>query len=538
MKPFRFPFLRRPAHQATGLFALFLISCLIFGGCTPAVPGIVTVTPVSPPPPATSTPLPPPSPFIEQTALPALATPLLPPEPPPSLTPDTSTPATPPDLSTSLQDITYHIEVLFDYDNKTLLADQKITFTNRSGRPLETLTLAVEPNRRGGIFRIERLGVDGVTLTNYTLDRHRLTFIPPVPIPNGASAQIELNYLLVLPLIEQGDPNLVRPQIFGYTSRQVNLTDWYPMLVPFDPTSGWLLPDPWYYGEHLTYPLADFDIRLQFTDPAKAPLVAAGGAAEAGDALTRYTLENGRTFAFAMGQTMKSLSGEVNGVIVTSYFFPGFETPGQAVLETTLKAVKTYTELFGPYPHRTLTAVQGDFNDGMEFDSLYYLSNAFYNLYDRTPNNYLVMVAAHETCHAWWFGAVANDQANHPWLDEALTTYCERLFYEKNYPQSLAWWQSARIDFFQPEGKIDGNVPGYGGFTPYTNATYRQGARFLHELRERIGDEAFFAFLKDYYAQMNGKIARPADFFSILPTHAPVNYSDIVTKYFSNPPVP
>lgn len=516
------------------LLLSFLFLLWILTSCGPGLPGVVTVTPASPAASATFPPPQPASPVLEQTAIPVLSTPLLPPEPPPSPTPTSDTP--PPGVSFALQDITYTIEALFDYNNKTMLVEQTVNFTNQSGQALETLMMAVEPNRRGGIFRIERLGMDGVTLNNYTLEKHRLTFTPPVPIANGVTAQIELNYLLALPLIEQGDPNLIRPQIFGYTARQVNLTDWYPMLVPFDPQNGWILADPWYYGEHLTYPLADFDITLTFTDPLKAPTVAASGQAESTAEGTRYTLQNGRTFAFSMGQTMKSASAEINGVTVTSYFYPGFEIPGQAVLETTVKAVQTYAEILGPYPHQTLAAVQGDFNDGMEFDGLYYLSNAFYNLYDRTPNNYLVMVAAHETCHGWWFGAVANDQANHPWLDEALTTYCERLFYEKNYPQSLPWWQSARIDFFQPEGKIDGTVPSYGGFTPYTNATYRQGARFLHELRERIGDEAFFAFLKDYYAQMSGKIAQPADFFSILQAHATVDYSDIVTKYFMTAP--
>lgn len=522
---------------------LFLFSWILTS-CGPGLPGIVTVTP---PENAEQTPtLPiasatflspqPASPLPEPTSPPALSTPLPPPEPPASPTPDTSTPAPPPDLSSALQDITYTLEALFDYGNKTMLVEQEITFVNRSGRPLESITLSVEPNRLRGIFRLDRLSVDGVTLNAYNLERHRLTFDPPAPIPEGGQTAINLNYALILPLIEQGDPNLVRPQIFGYTDRQVNLTDWYPMLVPFDPQNGWLLADPWYYGEHLTYPLADFGITLSFADPLKAPTVAASGQAETTPAGTRYTLSKGRTFAFSMGLTMQSASAEVNGVTVTSYYFPGFEVPGQAVLETTVRAVQTYTELFGPYPHKTLAAVQGDFNDGMEFDGLYYLSNAFYNLYDRTPNNYLVMVAAHETCHGWWFGAVANDQANHPWLDEALTTYCERLFYEKNYPDSLPWWQSARIDFFQPEGKIDGSVSSYGGFTPYTNAAYRQGARFLHELRGRIGDEAFFAFIQDYYAQMSGKIARPADFFSILRMHTAVDYADILTKYFTFAP--
>jgi aminopeptidase N len=129
---------------------------------------------------------------------------------------------------------------------------------------------------------------------------------------------------------------------------------------------------------------------------------------------------------------------------------------------------------------------------------------------------------------------VANDQAMNPWLDESLATYCERLFYEKNYPEAVSWWWSYRVDFYTPEGKIDSDVPSYGGFTPYTNATYRLGARFLEELRGRIGDEAFFAFLKDYAEQMNGKISTPADFFRILREHTTTDFSDITVKYFKN----
>lgn len=513
------------------LLSPLLFFVWVLTSCAPGLPGVVTVTPAFSDPTATPTPLPPASPLSEQTAIPVVSTPLLPVEPPPTLTPDTPSPDT--SVSTALQDIAYTIDALVDYNNKTLLVSQQITFTNQSGRPLESVTLAVEPNRLRGIFRIDRLSVDGVSVNTYDLVQHRLTFDPPAPILNGAGAAIGLDYILVLPQIEQGDPNVIRPQIFGYTERQVNLTDWYPMLVPFDPQSGWLLADPWYYGEHLVYPQADFDVTLRFADPLSAPLVAASGFTTDG---TRYTLQNGRTFALSMGLTMQSVSTEANGVSVSSYYYPGFEIPAQAVLDATVKAVQTYSELFGPYPHETLAVVQGDFNDGMEFDGLYYLSNAFYNLYDRTPANYLVMVAAHETSHQWWFGAVANDQANHPWLDESLATYSERLFYEKNHPESLPWWWSARIDFFQPEGKIDADTPSYGGFTPYTNATYRQGARFLEELRGRIGDEAFFAFLKDYYSQMSGKIAAPQDFFGILQAHTSTDYSDLVAKYFTTAP--
>jgi aminopeptidase N len=69
----------------------------------------------------------------------------------------------------------------------------------------------------------------------------------------------------------------------------------------------------------------------------------------------------------------------------------------------------------------------------------------------------------------------------------------------------------------------------------YTNAVYLRGALFLQALRERIGDVAFFAFLKDYAIQMAGKRSTPADFFLILQQHISVDISDIVSQYFQSP---
>jgi aminopeptidase N len=289
------------------------------------------------------------------------------------------------------------------------------------------------------------------------------------------------------------------------------------------------------------YPLANFDVTLRFKDPNNVPVVASSGQAEPADGGMHYTLERGRDFVLSMGRQLQVVSADVDGVSISSYFYPGSEVGGKAVLDATTKALRTFTALFGPYPHKTLAAVQGDFNDGMEFDGLYYLSNSFYNLYDGTQNNYLTMVAVHETSHQWWFGRVASDQNKNPWMDESLATYCEKLFYEKNYPDSVNWWWSYRIDFYQPQGLIDGDVPSYGGFTPYTNATYRQGAHFFEELRQAVGDEAFFAFLKNYATQMDGKIAEPADFFRILSetlaqSNNKTDLSPLIGKYFAKLP--
>jgi aminopeptidase N len=47
-----------------------------------------------------------------------------------------------------------------------------------------------------------------------------------------------------------------------------------------------------------------------------------------------------------------------------------------------------------------------------------------------------------------------------------------------------------------------------------------------------MGDEAFFAFLKDYYTQYEGKRVTGADFFRVLREHTSADISDLMTKYF------
>ena len=197
------------------------------------------------------------------------------------------------------------------------------------------------------------------------------------------------------------------------------------------------------------------------------------------------------------------------------------------------QAVQVFSQRFGEYPHKTLSVVIADFKDSMEFSGLFFHSRSFYDLYDGTVQNYLTMVAVHETGHQWWFEQVANDQAQEPWLDESLTTYSELLYYEALYPELIPWWWAYRIDFFEPHGDID--IPVYEGQNAdsYKVIVYFNGAHFLNDLRERIGDEAFFVFLQDYYARGKNSITTSDDFFRILDENTDTDYSDVVRTYFS-----
>jgi aminopeptidase N len=266
-------------------------------------------------------------------------------------------------------------------------------------------------------------------------------------------------------------------------------------------------------------------------------VVAASGIPEPNDDSTRYTLTAGRTFAISASPEFQTVSAQVGDVTISSYYFPTYEIytkGGQDVLQATAQAIQLYSQRFGPYPHKSLAAVMGDFNDGMEYSAFYFLSRDFYNYSNDSPQNYLTFVAVHETSHQWWFERVANDQAINPWLDESLCNYSERLYYETYYPELVSWWWPYRMYYYDPAVKVDNPIYAFSGFYPYTNATYFVGAHFLEDLRTRIGDEAFFAFLGDYAAQMNGKIAKPQDFFTILRQHTSTDFSDLIATYFTN----
>ena len=457
--------------------------------------------------------------------------------PPVTDTPAPPTPAaTPAPTNTPvpvLERAQYKLNATIDYDAHTVSVDETILYPNLTGNQLNTLVIAIVPNLWQGSFSLTGISVDGAPTTTYSIDGQRLDVALSSFLPAGSVIDINLQYTLALPFAEQEDPGVSRPRIYGYTSRQLNLTNWYPFVVP-NIDGEWVLHEPWFYGEHLVYDAADYEVDVKFTDPATAPIVAASGLPEQGADSTRYTITSARSFALSASRLFQVSSTQVGDVNVSSYYFPLFVAGGQAALQTAVESVQVFGERFGPYPHKSLAIVMGDFNDGMEYSAFFYLSKDFYNLYDGTPANYLTFVTAHETAHQWWFEQVASDQALQPWVDEALATYSERIYYENLHPDLVSWWWTYRIDFYDPQGFVDIPIYEGQGFRPYTNAAYFQGAHFLEKLRERIGDEAFFAFLQDYLAQGRGKIVTANDFFRILSPHTGADYSDLVRQYFQN----
>jgi aminopeptidase N len=218
--------------------------------------------------------------------------------------------------------------------------------------------------------------------------------------------------------------------------------------------------------------------------------------------------------------------------VIRSYYFAGDEDASQAVLWMATQALGLYGVKYAPYPYPSLSVVETDLPDGQEYDGLVFLASKFYSEYNGTAKSNLFTIGAHEIAHQWWFGLVGSDQAVEPWLDEAMAVYSEKIFYEYNYPRYGDWWWSFRVNYFGPTGWVDSSLYDHATFRSYVNAVYLNGANFLDDLRSRIGDEAFFAFLQDYAARFAHGRATTSDFFTVLRQHARADFSDIVQTYF------
>jgi hypothetical protein len=425
----------------------------------------------------------------------------------------------------------YKFEATLNYAQHHLVVDEQIRYTNRSSEPISDLLLIVEPARYPGAFTlIELTWQDGQPILDYTRELGLIRIPMNEALQPGDITGLSISYELNLP---SPSPSYYgRPVHFGYSIRQTNLVDWYPFIPPYEPGQGWVAHKPGAFGEHLVYEMSDFDVNIRLSDSNPDLLIAACAPGVLDDDWWRYHFEGARNFSWSISDQYVLSTSTVDSVVVMSYYFPLDSKAGEAVLQTTYESLAVYNDLFGPYSHQTLTVVEADFLDGMEYDGLYFLSKGFYNLYSGEPGDYLTAIAAHETAHQWWYSSIGNDQALEPWLDESLSTYSERLYYEKIHPQGLDWWWTYRINYYNPRGWVDGSIYNPQGYLAYRDAVYLNGALFLEDLRNIIGDESFFDFLEAYSREFDQQIATTNDFFTLLGKYSQEDISPLLDEYF------
>ena len=417
------------------------------------------------------------------------------------------------------------ISARLDYDQHVVQVWQTIEYVNHTPVSLSELMLVVEPNREPGVFRLEEIvGHDGEAMENSDLDGARLTIPLAAELPSGSAVSLGLSYELVLPDVRES---------FGYTSRQTNLGDWYAFVPPYDPQEGWLVYEPGVVGEHLAYETQDFEVEFELVGRQDDLIVAASAQPQSDGNPYHYYLEGARNFSLSISPEYQVRREQVGEVTVLSFFFPETAMSADVALQATVDALNIFSEIYQPYPFDSLTVVPADFKDGMEYSGLYFLDQKLYRNYNGTYRSFLISIAAHETAHQWWYGIVANDQALEPWLDESFATYSELLFYERFFPEHVEWWWRRRVQRFEPAGFVDTTIYDHDGFRSYVDAVYLNGALFLQEVRDQVGDEAFRGLLQNLQHVGINELITAEDFWDLLGQQGGIEVDEIRKGYFS-----
>ncbi len=264
----------------------------------------------------------------------------------------------------------------------------------------------------------------------------------------------------------------------------------------------------------------------------------------------RYTAENVHDFAWFADKRFHVLKDEAvlpSGRRVDTW---AMFTNEEAKLwirgaEYVRRAVEYYSERIGEYPWPHATAVMSALSagSGMEYPMITVIGKS---------NNASTLddVIAHEVGHNWFYGILASNERDHPWLDEGINTYYENCYNRKYYGEKsgqflpdflqkttdlkmdeLAYLFNARRNFDQaPEtSSNDFSLINYG-----VESYYKPGIIFSH-LENYLGAERFDRAMKFYFEKWKFRHPYPEDLREALETQSGEDLSWLFDGYlFSN----
>ena len=390
------------------------------------------------------------------------------------------------------------------------------------------------PTVRGRAVRVEYPGAPDSTVARLVLDR---------PIAPGERVTVGFAWEARLSTV---------PRRQGRKGRHHDFAQWYPKVAVYD-RGGWqpnaLQPAGEFYGE-----FGDFTVTL---DVATDQVCGASGVPVAGDPgwgganrgstapLTQgaaygpvmlpkgpapapgrkritFAAKDVHHFAFSCDPEYRYEGGTYvrpagaprmrfrtwDTVAVHVLYRPGDDTTwGRGkVVQRTKDALAWLESLYGPYGYPAVTNLHRLDGGGTEFPML---------MMDGGPDFGLIL---HEFGHIYTYGIVANNEWKSGWMDEGFTSYQTSMRLGGAKPEVAAaklaadprWLAPATNDtvaralearFAGPTAKPMGtNAKDFANFMQYNVMVYLRAEQMYGQLRDAIGDTAFRAFLRDYYA--------------------------------------
>lgn len=291
----------------------------------------------------------------------------------------------------------------------------------------------------------------------------------------------------------------------GYGNNTINFGNFFPIACVWedgDFVKNKFAPngDP-FYSE-----VSDFCVEISY--PQNLTLACTGLAETSqnnGQNISVCKAQDVRDFCFVLSDKFEIKTKTTEQTQVNYYFYE--DEDADAHLETAVKAMETFNQLFGKYPYKVVNVVKADFCfGGMEYPNLVLIA-------DDVKGADVDYVIVHELAHQWWYGMVGNNEFSEPWVDEGLTEYSCALFYEKHPEYGLKYNQIMQnaLETYQKFAKVYTDINGsvdesmsrnlcqYATEPEYVNCTYTKGMLLFDAVRCSMSDRKFFCALQNYF---------------------------------------
>lgn len=415
----------------------------------------------------------------------------------------------------------YHIDLNVADNLREVDGTTEILYTNQEDAPLSELQIHLFPNILGGKMEINSAQLNEIEITPvYGLENSLMRLTLDQPLNPGEKIVISMQFIVTVP--EELGANY---GVFSAAEDVLAYAHGYPMVAVYD-ALGWNSEIPSPSGD-VTYNDACFYL-VRITAPDKVVLAASGIEIERnvkeGKQQITYASGPARDFYFAASDHYIKTSLNTDGVQVSVYTSASNQVSAETSLEIVKKALRIFSQRYAPYPYSELDLVTTPtLAFGIEYPGVIAINDQLLvpnGEIDGVPvSNFLESTIAHEVGHQWFYNLIGNDQLNDPWLDESLTQFATLQYFSDSYGATEEEGFRDGLEFrwsWVDNAKIPMGLP-VRDYTDkeYSAIVYGRGGLFFEALRDKMGEEAFDDFLREYAIRYSWEIATTDEFKSL-----------------------
>jgi hypothetical protein len=408
----------------------------------------------------------------------------------------------------------YEIAATLDVSSGRLDAVETLTVTNQSSATLDYLNLSVVPRALGYLTTHDPITVNGSEVdVEWTTGINLRVALPDLEPRRTARLRIPFT----LELGRSPDAFTART---SSENGVLSFGQWFPIVSTEHDVYG--LGDP-----QVSFTADVIRLDLTTTSSLGRDAVACPGLREAPGASGRaWTCESTdvRDFSFVVNPRFRLTERTVGDTDLRVYT----ETvSGETTADLAAAALIGFSEAFGEYPWPDLVLAEVGSGGGfsMEYPRMIHLTRG------KVADPYVVY---HEVAHQWFYAQLGNDQQREPWLDEGFADFSARWLMGIAEDQCSTRPVDSEV-FAWPAGATAG-----GDWTScdgYFQAVFYRGTEFLNAVRSTMGDDAFFATIRDWVSRNRGGFVTGERLLRHLQDRTDADLRPIYAAYLSRPVV-